>query len=215
KPYILYILLPTLMIWGQSNLKNVIKGSFIRIVLIPIIVMVIAVGTFSVLKNVSDAAGKYDIDKLEHTLEGFQSWHSYLATTQDQSGYTLGEIEFTPTGYLKIAPAAFNVTFFRPYPWEIRNVPTLIGAAESLLVFLFFLYLLIKLRGKFFKIIIANKDVLFMMIFSVLFGVVVGMSSYNFGALSRYKMPAQLLFVTALILIYNIAREEKKRFIIK
>lgn len=215
KPYILYILLPTLMIWGQSNLKNLIKGSFIRIVLIPIIVMVIAVGTFSVLKNVSDAAGKYDIDKLEQTLEGFQSWHEYLANTQDQSGYTLGEIEFTPLGYLKVAPAAFNVTFFRPYPWEIRNVPTLIGAAESLLVFIFFLYLIIKLRGKFFRIIFANKDVLFMMIFSVLFGVTVGVSSYNFGALSRYKMPAQLLFVTALILIYNISKEEKKQFVIK
>ena len=29
KPYILYILLPCLLIWGQSNLKNLIKGSFI------------------------------------------------------------------------------------------------------------------------------------------------------------------------------------------
>ena len=138
KPYILYILLPTLMIWGQSNLKNIIKGSFIRIILIPIIILIISVSTFFVLKNVSSTAGKYDIDKLEHTLEGFQSWHGHLASTQDQSGYTLGDVEFTPTGYLKIAPAAFNVTFFRPYPWEIRNVPTLIGAIESLLVLLFF-----------------------------------------------------------------------------
>lgn len=211
KPYILYILLPTLMIWGQSNLKNLIKGSFIRIVLIPMIVVVIFAGTFSALKNISASAGKYDVETLEHTLEGFQSWHEYLATTEDQSGYALGEIEFTPTGYLKVAPKSFNVTFFRPYLWEIRNIPTLIGAVESLLVFLFFLYLLITLRAKFFKIIFINKDVLFMMIFSILFGIAVGISSYNFGALSRYKMPAQLLFITALLLIYNISKNEKKK----
>ncbi|HLU85189.1 MAG TPA: hypothetical protein VKZ45_06930, partial [Vicingaceae bacterium] len=155
-----------------------------------------------------------DINNLEHTLEGFQSWHGYLAETQDQSGYTLGEIEFSTIGYLKIAPAAFNVTFFRPYLWEIRNAATLMGALESFFVLLFFMYLLITLRWKFFKIMFKNKDIFFMMIFSTLFGISVGISSYNFGALSRYKMPAQLLFVTALILIYNISKEEKKQFVI-
>lgn len=210
KPYILYILLPCLLIWGQTNLKNLIKGSFIRIILIPLIVISIGISTFFVLQKISIGAGKYDINKLQNTLEGFQSWHGYLNNTLDQSGYSLGEIEFSPLGYLKVAPSAFSVTFFRPYLWEIRNVPTLIGAIESLLVLLFFLYLLLKLRTQFFIIIFKNKDILFMMIFSVIFGVIVGVSSYNFGALSRYKMPAQLLFVTALFLIYNIARDEQK-----
>lgn len=210
KPYILYILIPCLMIWGQTNLKNLIKGSFIRIILIPLVVLGISISTFLVLKNISIGAGKYDINKLEKTLEGFQSWHGYLANSLDQSGYSLGEIEFTPLGYLKVSPSAFNVTFFRPYLWEIRNVPTLIGAVESFFIFLFFLYLLFKLRTQFFKIIIKNKDILFMMIFSTIFGIIVGMSSYNFGALSRYKMPAQMLFVTALFLIYNIAKDERK-----
>jgi len=210
KPYILYILLPSLLIWGQSNLKNLIKGSFIRIILIPLIVISISISTFFVLKNISIGAGKYDVDKLQNTLEGFQSWHGYLNNTLDQSGYSLGEIEFTPIGYLKVAPSAFNVTFFRPYLWEIRNIPTLIGAIESFLVLLFFLYLLLKLRTRFFNIIFKNKDILFMMIFSMVFGIIVGVSSYNFGALSRYKMPAQLLFVSALFLIYNLAKDEKK-----
>jgi hypothetical protein len=210
KPYILYVLIPCLMIWGQSNLKNLIKGSFIRIILIPLIILTISFATFTVLKKVSSDAGRYDVNNLEKTLEGFHTWHNYLSTSQDQSGYTLGDMEFTPLGYLRISPAGFNVTFFRPYIWEIRNIPTLIGAIESLLIFLFFAYLLLKLRGKFFEIIIKNKDILFMMIFSTIFGIIVGISSYNFGALSRYKMPAQLLFVTALFLIFNLAKDERK-----
>lgn len=209
KPYILYVLLPCLMIWGQANLKNLIKGSFIRIILIPLIVISIGISTFFVLKNISIGAGKYDVDKLQNTLEGFQSWHGYLNTTQDQSGYSLGEMEFTPFGYLKVAPRAFNVTFFRPYLWEMRNIPTLIGAVESFIVSIFFFYLLFKLRIRFFKIMLKNKDIMFMMVFSIIFGVIVGVSSYNFGALSRYKMPAQMLFISALLLIYNLARDEK------
>lgn len=209
KPYILYILLPCLIIWVQANLKNLIKGSFIRIIFIPLLISILSTGTFLALQGLSTGAGRYDVNNLEKTLQGFQSWHTYLAETKDQSGYTLGEFEMTLPGYLKISPAAFNVTFFRPYLWEIRNVPTLMGAFESFFVLLFCLYLLLKLRWQFFKIIIKNKDILFMMIFSILFGITVGLSSYNFGALSRYKMPAQLLFVTALVLIYNVSKDIK------
>ena len=208
KPYILYILLPCLMIWGQTNLKNIVKGSFIRIIIIPIIVSSITLGTFYTIQGISQGAGRYDIENLEHTLQGFHSWPSYLAETRDQSGYTLGEIELTPLGYLKVSPAAFNVTFFRPYLWEIRNFPTLIGAIEGLFTFCFFMYLLLTLRGKFFKLIFSNKEVLFMMTFSIFFGVVVGISSYNFGALSRYKMPAQLLFISSLTLIYCVSKDK-------
>lgn len=213
KPYILYILLPSLLIWVQANLKNIIKGSFIRIILIPSIILGISIGTFYALQGLFSGSGRYDVNNLENTLQGFQSWHTYLAEKNDQSGYSLGEFELTTWGYLKIAPAAFNVTFFRPYLWEIRNVPTLMGAFESLFVFLFCMYLMLKLRWQFFKIIFKNNDILFMMIFSVLFGITVGMSSYNFGALSRYKMPSQFLFVTALVLIYNVSKDIKKQII--
>mgnify|MGYP001254835802 CR=1 FL=1 len=77
-------------------------------------------------------------EKIEKTLVGFQSWHEYLAETRDQSGYTLGEVEFTPLGILKKSPAALNVTFFRPYLWEARNLPTLLGAIEGLILFFYF-----------------------------------------------------------------------------
>lgn len=210
KPYILYVLLPSLLIWGQSNLKNLIKGSFIRIILIPSIVTSIAIGTFFVFQKLSSEAGRYSLENMQSTLEGFQTWHQFLATTENQSGYTLGKMDFSPSGYLKMAPAGFNVTFFRPYLWEIRNIPTLVGAMESFVLFCLFWYLLLKYRTRFFVIIKTNKDILFMLIFSTLFGIIVGISSYNFGALARYKMPAQMLFVTALVLIYNIARDERK-----
>jgi hypothetical protein len=48
-----------------------------------------------------------------------------------------------------------------------------------------------------------------MLLFALLFGGMLGFSSYNFGALSRYKIPATLFFITSLVLIYW---EGKKTF---
>ena len=211
KSYLLYLLIPSLLIWAQSNIKNLIKGSFIRIVFVPIIITLFGTSTFLILSDVSANAGKYDVNNLEKTLEGFQQWHGQLNESLDQSGYSLDEMEYTPLGLLKITPSALNVTFFRPYLWEVRNIPTLIGAFESFILLLFFVYLLVKLRGRFFIIISKNKEVLFLLIFALTFGVIVGISSYNFGALSRYKMPSQMLFVIALTIIYQTSKKGYKK----
>tara|TARA_R110001592_G_scaffold89458_4_gene263119 strand:+ start:81 stop:1421 length:1341 start_codon:yes stop_codon:yes gene_type:complete len=201
KPYILYVLLPCLFIWVQSNLKHLVKGSFVRMLLKPLLILVLGISGYFLTQEFSASAGKYNLENIESALQGFQSWHEYLAENRDQSGYTLGEMELTPFGILKKAPAALNVTFFRPYLWEVRNLPTFLGALEGLVLFAYFLYLTFKLRVSFFKLLVSNKEALFLIIFALVFGVVVGVSSYNFGALSRYKIPAQLFFLLALIIV--------------
>jgi len=49
-----------------------------------------------------------------------------------------------------------------------------------------------------------NKDptIQFCLIFSLVFAFAVGISSFNFGALSRYKIPCLPFYALALILIY-------------
>lgn len=39
------------------------------------------------------------------------------------------------------------------------------------------------------------------MLFSLTFAFIVGISSYNYGALSRYKIPAEVFFITALVIM--------------
>ena len=210
KPYLLYVLLPCLFIWVQSNFKNLIKGSFIRIIFTPILFLLLVGTGIALFQKISDGAGKYSAENVEQTLKGFHSWHTYLAETRDQSGYTFGEIEFTPLGILQKVPASLNVTFFRPYLWEIRNLPMLLGAIEGFLLLLTVLYLLITLKFRFFKLIVKNKEVFFMLLFALIFGVVVGLSSYNFGALSRYKIPATFMMMISLIIIYDTSKNNLK-----
>ncbi|MBX2958860.1 MAG: hypothetical protein KF732_02785 [Flavobacteriales bacterium] len=208
KPYILYVLIPCFFIWIQSSSKELIKGSFIRIIILPILLVFLLISGYFLTLSFSESAGKYNLENIDKTLEGFQGWHTYLAETQDQSGYTLGDMDFTPLGMLSIAPAALNVTFFRPYLWEVRNLPTLLGAFEGLVLFIFFLYLVIKLRLRLFILLFKSKEAFFMMLFAIIFGVVVGISSYNFGALSRYKIPAEMFFITSLIIVYYKSKEQ-------
>lgn len=210
KPYLLYVYIPCLLIWIQSIYKAKIKSIFFKVTILPILFISLILLSYFISVNLSKDAGKYGFDKLGKTLEGFHSWHGFLAATQDQSGYSFGEFEFTPLGILSKVPASLNVTYFRPYLWEVRNLPTLLGAIEGFVLLLFCLYLLVKLRLGLFTKIYKNKEAYFMMLFALIFGVVVGISSYNFGALSRYKIPAEMFFITSLILVYCISLGEKR-----
>lgn len=208
KPYILYILYPCLFIWVQSNLKELIKSSFLRKLIAPIVAVALIVSSYFLTDQLSQNAGKYNLDQIENTLEGFQTWHTTVSETKHQSGYTLGDMDYTPTGILKKIPAAIEVTFFRPYFWEVYNASTLLGALEGTILVLFVIILILKYRLSLLKLIMKNKDISFLLLFSILFGISVGISSYNFGALSRYKIPAQLFFVIALILIIDKKNKE-------
>lgn len=207
KPYVLYVLFPCLFIWIQAIIKNKIKDRTIRLIITPLLFSLILALSYFSINSFSKGAGKYQVENLEQVLIGFQSWHEYLADNRDQSGYSLGEMEMTIWGILKKAPAAFNVTFFRPYLWEIRNLPTFLGAIEGILFLFFTIFIIKKTKGYFFKTIFQNDEAKFLILFSIIFGIMVGISSYNFGALSRYKAPAVLFYTLFLFIIkHNVEK---------
>jgi hypothetical protein len=52
--------------------------------------------------------------------------------------------------------------------------------------------------------IVKDPNLTFCLVFSIIFAFAVGISSYNFGALSRYKIPCLPFYAAALvILLYN------------
>jgi len=55
-----------------------------------------------------------------------------------------------------------------------------------------------------------DPTIQFCLIFSVIFAFAVGISSYNFGALSRYKIPCLPFYAVALVLIHYKNAPRKK-----
>jgi len=203
KSYIILAFLPSIFLMFYYTYKSKIKSSIIRFVSTPIILIgFLSVGFFS-LKSLSESSEKYSAEQLEWKVKGFHSWH----TTLGGSAYSLGDIEYTPIGVISKIPAGLNVTFFRPYIWEARNPVVMLGAMESLILLILFLIILFKTKFRPFSYLKNQYLLKALIAFILIFGFAVGFTSYNFGALGRYKMPVMSLFVFILVFIYNKQRK--------
>jgi hypothetical protein len=118
------------------------------------------------------------------------------------SGYTLGEMDGSFIGMLRLAPKAINVSLFRPYPWEVSNPLMLLSALESTGFLFLALYVFWKRRYSVLKAL-DHPDIAFTMVFSIVFAFAVGVSTFNFGSLARYKIPLLPFFFIGLALILH------------
>lgn len=217
KPYVLISLLPAIVLWRSLHLRDKIKNNYIRAAVLPIVGVASIFGMVFTLNFMAQYNQQYSMDSFVDTAQSMQGWH-YVegANTSAQHGrgssYTLGEYdENSWRGLLKVFPAAVNVTYFRPYIWEVKNAGMLAQAMESLVFLIFSIWILLKVGPfKVYRHISGDSFLLMCVVFAVFFGFAVGFSSYNFGALSRYKIPAVPFFVAALFIIRHKAQEAKR-----
>lgn len=209
KAYVLYTFVPAMLIWLQARFSNNIKSSLVRYLFTPVIIIGMGIGGYFFLLNVSQSAGKYSLDNVQEIAEGFQDWHTYLAETRGQTGYSLGEVNFTALGVLQKSPEALFVTYYRPTPLEIRNFATAFESVQSTVLLLLTIYIFFRIGPtKFFRTMLSNKEARAFMIFAIFLGVAVGLTSYNFGALSRYKIPCLPFFTASLAIIYYTGKRK-------
>jgi ABC-type Fe3+ transport system permease subunit len=100
-------------------------------------------------------------------------------------------------------PAGVVVTLFRPFPWEVKKVIVALSALEAI-IFLAGTLIVFFRNGfwGFFRKIFSDPNLTFFLSFSLIFAFAVGVSSYNFGALSRYKIPCLPFYAALLIILY-------------
>jgi len=210
--FVVLSLLPAIVMWVFTSFKDKIKSPTLRYLSIPILLLLGLVTVGGLISVVGNELGRFSVDELDQTIKDFQGWHEVASA--DGSGYTLHVDGSSPLQMLKAVPAAVNVTFFRPYLWETSGVVVLFSALESTMILLYFLYVFF-IKGKvvgFIKVLISSPIVQMCFIFAMLYGFSVGFTSYNFGALSRYKIPAMPFFVTMLVLInYELSPKKLKK----
>jgi hypothetical protein len=210
KIYILLTFLPAIILWvffeNLSRIKNRITKAFVA----PAVVVVAAVlASYAALKAGEDNP-RYAVDKLAETAQVTAYDIRFYSGKTAGSGYTLGELDGSFSSMIKLAPQAIVVTLFRPFLWEANNPLMLISALEAFA--LLFSLVIVFMRSNFFFIkSLANSTVIFCLGFSLVFAFAVGVSTYNFGTLVRYKIPMLPFFVIALILIDELSRQERAR----
>nr|WKN36529.1 hypothetical protein K4G66_29645 [Tunicatimonas sp. TK19036] len=212
KIYIVLCFLPAAVLWIFMSYSSRIPSAPIRWMVGPPVIIISAVlGYFAVVK-IGEDNSQYALEKVSETAEITARYLSYMGESQGGSVYTLGDFDYSPAGMLRKFPLAVNVTLFRPYLWEAYNPVMLLSALESLATLLLTLYVFYRagvLRAL--KLIVSNPIILFCLLFAIAFSFAVGISTYNFGSLVRYKIPMFPFYLSGLIILWYHANEQKKK----
>jgi hypothetical protein len=210
KLYILLAFLPAVSLWILLSYSHKISSSGLRFIARIFFVGITIAGFAFFAGKFSQELNKYSLDRIAQTATGTRNWISY-STDEEGSKYDLGEFEPTIQGMLGKFPAGVAVTLFRPFPWEAKKVIVGLSALESLL-FLIGTIVVIFRNGfiKFIKQIFSDPNLTFFFVYSLIFAFAVGITSYNFGALSRYKIPCLPFFAAFLMISYNYSKATQK-----
>lgn len=208
KIYILLVFLPAAIIWVfVSNLERV-RSMMLKTILFPAVISgAVAIAYFAMLKASEDNA-KYSVNAIAKTAQSTAYDILYYTGKDAGSGYSLGELDGSFGSMVRLAPQAINVSLFRPYLWEVNNPLMLLSAMES--TFLLLCTLIILLRENI-RVIRAMRqaDIFFALVFAIIFAFAVGVSTYNFGTLVRYKIPLLPFYTLALILIADYSKSAR------
>ncbi len=202
KVYILMAFIPALLLWILFTYSHRIPSKLTRNV-VKIMVIVICVGGFVFVSGQFAAElGKYSLENVAATS---YTTGMYIAETSGDQGstYDLGPMDPSIGNMLKKFPLAVNVSLFRPYLWETRKPIQFISAIEAFMFLWVTIKIIIAVGFKNVRKTIAEDPTIqFCLIFTIIFAFAVGLSSGNFGTLSRYRIPCLPFYGIALILIY-------------
>lgn len=201
--FILFTIVPSLLLMTTVYYQNKIGNSFLRFAVGPIFIIAGLGGSLLFIRSLGDSVESYKLDTLAQKAEGFRSWHTYLGKTEGGSSYSIGgDIQYTPVGILKQAPIAIVTTLFGPFVWQIRNFVMLLSGVESLAFLYFTITLLFNQKiYKLFSVLARDHIIVFCVPFILVLGIAIGLTSFNYGALVRYKIPIIPFFATTIILI--------------
>lgn len=199
KIYILLCFLPAITFWVfvyfQSRFSNVI----IKVLSAPVLITIGVMSAYFATIYLGEDHYRYSLDEVLYTAEQTAKWNYHVSERDGGSGYSLGDYDFSPAGLARKFLPAVVTSFFRPFLFEARNPVMLLAALENSLFLLMFIWSLFYLAN--WKHILTKPLLMLSIIFAVLFGFAVGVTTYNFGSLVRYKIPMMPFLAAGLYLM--------------
>ena len=201
KPYIILAIIFCLIIWAFSQTTQKVRNRPIRYLLnVSMISLSIVLGLQTV--NTITAYENAKEFKLTRIFQNAESERDRFTAINSQLNFKDSYFTINTNNSLTTATSGFFATFYRPFLWEI-NTPIAILSFLEATMFLFLTIHFIRKKGflQLFIVPFADTKILFCFAFALTYATAVGISSTNFGALSRYKIPCMPFFLAYLILI--------------
>lgn len=203
KSYITSILMISIAVMLFSIFLRSIKNTVFRYTLL--FVMLGLTGLIVYTSDFSSELTKIAEESVAQ-IEEFKT--NYQATLQEEGskgGFTsTKQIDPSFSGLLLNSPGVIFSCLFRPFLWESSKLIILFTSLESMILLGCTIYLMIKMGIiRFFRIIFKTPFLLFCFIMSMLFALVIGYTTFNFGTMIRYKIIFLPLYYYMLVDLYT------------
>lgn len=213
KPYILNILVPSFGLWIIANHFSTIKNVVIKALILPIFTVFIGAGAFLALSSLGSSMDKFSLDNALETA---------VITQQDlmreeqygSNNFNIGKFEASIPGIIAKFPIATISGLFRPTLMEVGSPVMLLSAFENLFMIILLILTLVRIKVRMIiQLIFTHPFLIFSVTFVILFAFMIGLTTSNFGALVRFKIPLMPFFMSTLLILYStkkiIASEEQ------
>jgi len=200
KPYIVIALMPGAISWILYQRISNIRNKVLKYASIPLIyVASVGIGLL-VMTVLGSYLDKFSLDKLINTAVVTQN--DLKQDYYHGNSFDIGTLDPSVGGLLSKFPVATIAGIYRPFLWDANNAVMLVSALENTFILAVTLYLLIRIRFKrLLGIIFNNPLLLFSLSYSLLLAYSVGLSTSNFGALVRFKIPYLSFFMCSLFIM--------------
>ncbi len=206
KPYILNILVPSLGLWVTWIMVTNVKSAIFKFILLPLVLVVGLSGSFFLLRSLSASMDKFAIDKAIETAQVTQE--DLLREEQyGSNSFDIGKIDGTIPNLISKIPIATFSGLFRPSILEARSPVMFLSALENLALLIMLGLTLYRIKlGLIYKLITSTPFLMFSFSFALLFAFMLGITTPNFGALVRFKIPLMPFLASGLIIIYSTVK---------
>lgn len=203
KIYIIICFVPLVFVWLYLKGVRASKNVAVRILIAPVLLVTFAGAGYFALNQISSESTKYSLDKIaeQAAINAYDIRYGWGARTGGDGGYDLGELDGSWGSMIRLMPQAINVSLFRPYLWEVKNPVMLLAALESIVTIFFTIKIFLVDRR--FRHLVQDPFLVFCFTFSLVFAFAVGVSTFNFGTLMRYKIPLMPFYFTVLVMLYR------------
>lgn len=205
KPYVLFALLPGSLVWMYFYRIEKIKNQLFRTLFIPLVLIgmvIIVTGIFSLL---GDSLGEYSLDRI--FLKAVKTQQDLVRDAYGVNSYNIGRFDANIWSIAAKLPAALHLALFRPYVWDVVNPVMALTALENLFMLGFTIFIFLRVRLTVLLNSLQSHPLLvFSLLFALFFAFSVGLTTANYGALSRLKIPCIPFYMASLFMLFDLNR---------
>lgn len=200
KPYVFMMLFPASMFWVLYHRVQRIRNAVVRVLLLPVGGLGLLALTLNILQRLEDRLGKFSMDRALDTIVTAQT-DMKRSEQYGTNFFDLGNIAPTWDSVLSKFPQAVFAGLFRPLLVEVNNVTMLLSAAENTFLLLMVAIILLRTRVVLLISLLLKNPLLQMsFLFAIGYAFMIAITTPNFGAMVRFKIPLLPLFVAALFI---------------